>query len=216
MKKLSLFLFVLLMASLSLFAMDNWSFDIIPTDGVMYKEPYADPYAFGSKIHIQKSLDLTKQPAKIRTAVEAYEDGKQVSVNYVDLAYDNEILNNPEKNTVYLHMRMGDSISLLRFTYDGNNKLPKMEFEATVAGALNTLFNLEGNSNCLGFDGTWLAALNARIADRYVIRLGMHHFSGHYGDEILEKYMPSSKWANNFKNSRKKYLGIIGGDSYDK
>jgi hypothetical protein len=45
-----------------------------------------------------------------------------------------------------------------------------------------------GKNYSLDYDGTFLVGGTLRFADLVTFRAGLHHFSGHYGDEILDQY----------------------------
>lgn len=168
-------------------AFAEFAFDVIPSDGALYKEPLADPYAFVSRIHIQKALESDLRPTHIRSAVTVYNGTTQLPTQYINLPYDQGVIANPGEYSTYLHMRMGVSASLLRFRFEGE-KIPSIDAEISIAGALNTIFNIFSNSNALEFDGTWFVGANTQVADKYLLRFGMHHFSGHYGDETLDLF----------------------------
>lgn len=82
-------------------------------------------------------------------------------------------------------VKTGFSFSALRLTYKD-----VISAEACVQGALNLVFDANGGTDCLGFDGIYFYGLNASFKDGLVsMRIGRHHYSSHYGDEIEESFM---------------------------
>lgn len=182
-----LILSILVAVSFAALFAAGFSFTLAPSDGAMYREPLADPYSFVSRISIQKALDPDLRPAYVRAAVMVYKDGVHQTTQYMDLPYDYEVVNDPDTFSTYLHMRVGVTTSLVRLRYEGG-VFESIDAEISAGAALNTIFNIFSNSNALDFDGTWFAGANVRFADKYLLRFGIHHFSGHYGDETLDKF----------------------------
>ena len=56
----------------------------------------------------------------------------------------------------------------------------------TTDGGINSVFQDFGGTDTLGFDGIWRLAATVRLLDTVSLRYGLHHFSGHWGDEIVE------------------------------
>lgn len=196
MKKILLVLLVLssVFAAFAIFDGNIVLNNLTPEEGPLFREPYADPYSLFTKMSLQKALDMNLRPATIRTSVLVKDNsGTPVETRYVDLPYDAQLFEYPEENSYFAHLRLGTSTSFARFTYDQDSFLPKIEGELAFGGALNTLFNIFGNSNALGFDGTWFIGLNAKIEDSAVLHLGVHHFSGHYSDETIDKFYDYNK-----------------------
>lgn len=176
-----------LLSCMALFA-SALSFTLIPSDGTLYREPLADPYAFVSRLSIQKATDPALRPAYLRASVKVYDGTDHLRTEYIDLPYDPEVISNPDKYSTYLHMRMGISASLLRLRYEGDSGIRSLDVELGLGAALNTIFNIFSNSNALDFDGTWFLGPAVRVNDMYTLKGGIHHFSGHYGDETLDRF----------------------------
>lgn len=191
MKKTLIFVFLLLALGSVVFA-SSLTFSMVPKDGTLYKEPIADPYAFVSRLSLQKALDTSLRPTHIRSAVKVFKDGNHVKTEYIDLPYQEEVVNEPDKYSTYLHMRMGLSASILRLRYEGE-AVRSLDLELTLSGALNTIFNIYSNSNALEFDGTWFIGPSLRVNDWLTFKAGIHHFSGHYGDETLDRFYDTNQ-----------------------
>lgn len=200
MRKAILLLFSLFICISFVFAGD-FAFELVPISGPLFNEPVADPYSFVSRIHVQRALDPNERPTKIKAAVEIVDTSSSSSkTDYIMLPVDDRFLSESDKYNTYLDMRLGVATSLARVRFD-SEKLPSIDAELTIGGALNTLFMLYNSSASLGFDGTWMAGASVRIADIFTLRGGMHHFSGHYGDEIIDNFYERNKV--DFNNKRK-------------
>jgi hypothetical protein len=57
--------------------------------------------------------------------------------------------------------------------------------ELSLQGGMTTVFNAFGGNKTPGFQGMYFLGMNSRIANTISLRFGIHHFSGHYGDELL-------------------------------
>jgi hypothetical protein len=61
--------------------------------------------------------------------------------------------------------------------------------EGYIHGGLNTVFGAYGGVDVLGFDGQYGAGVTMQLFRQLTFRFGFHHFSGHWGDEILKDFM---------------------------
>ena len=80
-------------------------------------------------------------------------------------------------------MKSAVNIGLLRLSTEN------LDIEGYLAGGMNTVFQRKGGIDCLGFDGMYGAGVSLRIAGTVVLSAGFHHFSGHWGDEIITNAM---------------------------
>lgn len=179
MKKAITVLFILLSLSF-IFAVEGLSFEIVDQTPI-FREPIADPYAYNTHVYVV-ATPKDNSMFKIRTLVA----DKDNNYKYVDLPY------NDNGTNFLVNMKLSGSANALHFTYE-NSKLPKMEFEVNFAGSINTLFVIGGGSDTLDFDGSFFVGGAAKIADKYSLKFGMHHFSAHWGDELLEKFYDKYK-----------------------
>lgn len=85
-------------------------------------------------------------------------------------------------------MKLGTSLGICRLRFEDVPFFKTLDAELNAAGYINTIFNLFGKNDVLDFDGSFQFGATARFNDMFSIRAGIHHFSGHYGDEMLEKY----------------------------
>ncbi len=199
-----LLVFVLVVAPV--FADSLFSFHVL-ADGPLYKESAADPYAFNSHLTVIRATDQEKKPRTIRGVVVEYDTGSDsYQAFYKDMYYNDEALK-VNKN-MYLHMKGGTSLGFFRTSFEGYKWVPQIDFEVNLAGYINTIFNLFSKNEALAFDGSYFFGGSLRFADAVTVRVGMHHFSGHYGDEVLQDYYI----YNGVDYSTKAYTGT---DYYD-
>lgn len=191
------------------FAGDMFSFELVPTEP-LYKESISDPYAFLSAIHLMLIPKAEDNEFKINALVQ---DSATSEVFYDDFYY-----RNPRKasENLYINMKLAGSASLFRVRFNGANWVPSMDLDLNLSGYLNTLFWLYGANDTLDFDGSFMVAGNLRIADMVTLRLGIHHFSGHYGDETLEDFYAYNKVDFNNNATINNYTGSknVDGHSY--
>lgn len=187
MKRFLSVLFLILAVCIPLAAESLFSFQIV-ADRPLYREPAADPYSFKSDLALQIALNDTDKPHVIKGVVLEHDpSGVQADrTSYQDMFYMDDALNS--KNRLYFHMKGGTSVGLFRTTFAGYDRIPKMDFEVSLGGYISTLMNGFGKNYALDTDGSFIIGGSVRFADLVTIRAGLHHFSGHYGDEVLGQY----------------------------
>lgn len=187
MKRILSIVLLALFVCISLAAESLFSFQIV-ADSPLYREPAADPYSFKSDLALQIALNDTDKPNVIKGVVLEHDpSGVQADrTAYRDMLYMEDALES--KNKLYFHMKGGTSVGLFRTTFAGHDRIPKIDFEVSLGGYVSTLMNGFGKNYALDYDGSFLVGGTLRFADLVTIRAGLHHFSGHYGDEILDQY----------------------------
>ena len=139
----------------------------------LYREAIADPHAMSSKLALLTMQDVDSIPRFIRVA----RDG-----DYADYYFRDDT--QPQDNS-YIHMKTAVNLGLMRFAWEGIGVIPKIELELALQGGITTVFNAFGSNRTPGFQGMYFLGMNSKIADTISLRFGIHHFSGHYGDELL-------------------------------
>lgn len=151
----------------------------------LYKESISDPYSMTSVVHLTQ---VAPEDNDFRITGLVYEKDHPEKVFYDEFKYtdkyDNENVRN--NDNLYINMKLSGQASLFRFRFDGAKFLPSLDLELNLAGYINTFFWLSGANDVLDYDGSYLLGASMRVADRVTVRAGLHHFSGHYGDETLE------------------------------
>ena len=142
-----------------------FSFTWAPIDP-LFREPLADPFAKSTTFRYLAVLDESSVPDSILIA-----DSEENA--YTQIPYDDRKLHE------YWHMKSAVNIGVLRFD------LSSVVLEGYIQGGLNTVFQKKGSINALGFDGMYGAGASVNVYDLVTITAGFHHFSGHWGDEIL-------------------------------
>ncbi len=203
MKRLFFCIFIAVAVIATLSAGDLFSFELAP-DQPLFKESISDPYAFTTGIHIVMLTKAEDNNFKVSCLVQDVDSGK--------IMYDYLAIRDPlkPKDNLYINMKLSGSTSLLRTRFNGTDSLPSVDLDFNVLGYLNTLFCLYGASDTLDFDGSYQISTTMRIADMVSIRFGLHHFSGHYGDETLQKMYNYNKVDFNNTGIIHNYTGAKG------
>ncbi len=137
----------------------------------LFKEFKADPYSLSSGLKLLWAQD----PESVPSTILASDGTKYVKIPFAHYPAD-EFKNRRSfwqiKGFVNLH------VARVRL-------LDIVAAEADLSGGINSVFQAFGGTDTLGFDGIWRLAGTLRFFDTVAIRLGSHHFSGHWGDEIV-------------------------------
>lgn len=164
-----------------------FSFRVL-ADRPLYREPAADPYSFKSDLALRIALNDTDKPHVIRGVVLEHDPSgvQEDRTEYRDMFYLDGALKS--KNKLYFHMKGGTALGFFRTTFAGYEWIPKIDFEVNLAGYISTLMNGFERNLALDYDGSFLLGGSLRFADVVTVRAGLHHFSGHYGDEVIDHY----------------------------
>ena len=172
MKKLSSFFILLLVVVSIAFAGDVFSFSVAPITPI-YKESVA--HTFSNNVRFSY-LKTPKDAEYAVNALLATKKNEEVNVEYVSLPFRDA----DGHNTSFWYMKSASDIALLRFSWKNYVVL-----EGYIHGGINTLFGAYGGVDTLGFDGQYGGGLDLGLFDKVFLRFGVHHFSGHWGDEVL-------------------------------
>ncbi|MCH3915973.1 MAG: hypothetical protein LKE40_00485 [Spirochaetia bacterium] len=152
-------------ASYKLFG-GNVIFEPVPVNP-LFREPLADPFSDSSSFRRLVVTDDTSAPRDVFVS----NDG-----SYERIAFEDD---DPD-HTAYWQMKSAVNIGFLRFTSG------PFQMEGYLRGGINTVFEGFGSVDCMGFDGMYGAGITVKLYRKLAFRAGFHHFSGHWGDEILE------------------------------
>lgn len=85
-----------------------------------------------------------------------------------------------EDSTNNVHMTLGANFAMLRMGWEDI-------FQVNFLGqaGLNAMFSAWGGTDMLGVDGMYFIGGESKIMDMFVIKAGIKHYSGHWGDEII-------------------------------
>ena len=172
MKKLSFVLIFLLIVTSLTFAGDVFSFTLAPIHPI-YQESKA--YTFSNNVR----FSYLKSPSESQWAINSLlvtKENEEGEVEYVSLPFKDA----NSHNTAFWYMKSASDIALLRFEWKNYVTL-----EGYIHGGINTLFGAYGGVDTLGFDGQYGGGLDLGLFDKVFLRFGIHHFSGHWGDEVL-------------------------------
>lgn len=166
---------LLVMASASAtleFGSEDITLDFAPVKP-LYKESLA--YPFSNDIRFSYLIAPEKPENVTNTILVSADDGTG-HPTYKEL----EFREFSTHNTKYWALKSCTNIGLLRLTWKETAAV-----ELYVHGGINSVFGAYGGVDCLGFDGQYGLGLSTLLFDSIAIRGGFHHYSGHWGDEIL-------------------------------
>ena len=172
MKKLTLIVILLIAITSLTFAGDVFSFSIAPITPI-YKESVA--YTFSNSVR----FSYLKTPSDAEYAINALlvsKENEEGNVEYASLPFKDA----DAHNTSFWYMKSASDIALLRFSWKNYITL-----EGYIHGGINTLFGAYGGVDTLGFDGQYGGGLDLGLFDKVFLRFSVHHFSSHWGDEVL-------------------------------
>lgn len=173
MKKILLLVFILFLG-VNLFAFD-FSFDFGPHRPLF--SPYeTDKYSPKNKIAVIYQTYSSKNGEYIR--FEEVESTGEVEKDYLKNTYKKG------KDDLFLNLQLGLSISAFRFTFDKYLRL-----DLTCQAGTNILLYFLNGNKLVGHDGFYFLGLEAEAFSHYLIKCGFRHYSGHYGDESIERVL---------------------------
>ncbi|WP_394699301.1 hypothetical protein [uncultured Sphaerochaeta sp.] len=178
MKKLFTFLVVLFLSVPNIWA---FTFQWAPIDP-LFREALADPYACSTSFRSLGVLDEASVPDSVLVS-------NSETNQYEQIVYDDSSQRN------YWQMKSAVNFGLLRFS------IGPVQAEGYIQGGLNTVFQKAGSVDSLGFDGMYGAGATVRLFNIIAIQAGFHHFSGHWGDEILADLMEENPGLDLYSSS---------------
>lgn len=192
---------VLLLVALS-FSFGDFSFSLFSKD-TLYKPYYADSFNAMTRFEYLTLIN-SYGPSQILATVEretdvVYENDPVDVSKRENVVMEKISFQEADKWKKYLRMKVGTTIGLLRF----EKGIFKAEFN--LQGALNLVFNAKSHTDLIGFDGIYFLGFNISLFDNLKIRTGMHHYSGHYGDEIMEEFFCVDDQKGRLIADRKSY-----------
>lgn len=82
-------------------------------------------------------------------------------------------------------MHLGETLGLARSTFTFDHWLSPVSFDFSFQGSM--VLGMEGGmADMIGYDGVFFYGASASIADRFSMRIGLHHYCTHYGDGTLK------------------------------
>ncbi len=194
MKKL-IVLIIVLTSVLSLFAGD-WSFETLNSQS-LFKESAFDQYAFLSQLGV---IYFPKKDSDVKLRLSMAEKTSPEDIVYIDVS-----ANEDHKSNMFIQAKLAEELGLAHFTFD-NGKFPKIDGQIILKAYWNSLLNMDGSNQICGTDGSYLIGTEFKIADKLSLSVGLHHLSGHFGDEYLSDAMESNLFS---QTSEKKANGEV-------
>lgn len=167
----------------SAFAGNDFTFELLNFDP-FFKDSSFDPYGMNTSIGILYFPKAEDAALPIRVAVK-----DNNGVYYADFETGENV-----SSKMYVKSKLAQSVGVLHASYD-NPSFPKIEAEIILGGYVNSMFNLIDANQFQGFDGAYLYGLEMRVAEKLSLRFGLHHLSGHFGDEVLEEHKAKNGYA---------------------
>lgn len=181
MKRSFLTFFIIFVVLSSLSSLSFHPFSIEP----LYQEGIANPYSMTSFFGMHAALGDKHRQNQVYSIITETKSNKTKHTFYDYLPYSEE--SQDPKNNKTLLMKGGVSLGLARLRFEKTKITPAMDLELNLGGYISTVMNQFSKNDSLSYDGIYFLGGSAQIADRVTLRFGLHHFSGHYGDELLEK-----------------------------
>ncbi|MBQ7508558.1 MAG: hypothetical protein IJT52_04435 [Spirochaetales bacterium] len=138
----------------------------------LYKESLA--YPFSNNVRFYYMFAPQEVSSIVNTILVSADDGTG-KPTYKELAFKEPSTH----NTRFWGLKSCVDLGVMRFTFK------QVSAEVYIHGGINTVFGAYGGVDCLGFDGQYGLGVSAKMFDSLAMRFGFHHFSGHWGDEIL-------------------------------
>lgn len=168
----SIMIFTLLLGGISLLAASEgekrpfFDLELVPMDP-LFREPLADPFAPSSSINYMTMNDEESVPHTVLIS-----DGEQYQeVSFRDVDF--------ERNYEFFQLKSAVNVAVLRLS------VGPLQVEGFLQGGISATFQGFGALDTLGFGGIYAAGANVRLFDRIALQGGLHHFSGHWGDETI-------------------------------
>src|SRR5574344_834435 len=185
MKKILVCSFLFLAVVSLTFSQDVFTFTLAPIHPV-YQESKA--YTFSNNVR----FSYLKSPGEEEYAVNALlatKKNQEGEVEYASLPFKAA----DPHNTSFWYMKSASDIALLRLEWKDY-----VTVEGYIHGGINTLFGAYGGVDTLGFDGQYGGGLDLGLFDTVFLRFGVHHFSGHWGDEVLYDFYETYKKGEDY------------------
>ncbi len=142
----------------------------------MYPPMQGDPFSYTSALKFLQQFSSDPQGNNVlmeNTSVPATDAGRYELLEYRPWS---------AKSNQFLNLRLGTGISILRMGWE-----EYCMADVVLQASLNSVFAMQGGTALVGFDGTFFFGGEARIMDMFVTKVGLKHYSGHTGDEILQE-----------------------------
>ncbi len=103
----------------------------------------------------------------------------------------------PMHSTIYV----GETLSLFRNTFTFDNWLSPISFDFSIQFQLKFVHDVE-ITDLFGQDGVYFFGGTMSLADMFSLRIGLHHYSSHYGDAVFKNLESVDVIDSNYKYIR--------------
>ena len=156
-----------------------FSFKLAPVTP-LFREFMSDPFSNSTSFRLLEVKNVEGVPRGILAVVT---DGDN---EYVEIPFEEREF---EGNNRFYQLKSAANIGLARL------ELGFFQIEGFINGGINSIFQNFGATDTLGFDGFYGAGGSVRLFDKIAFQAGFHHFSGHWGDEIITKMVDLSSYS---------------------
>lgn len=199
MKRSLFFIIVALLTVSSVFA--GFDFTLVGDD-TLYSEAKADPYSYTTHLYVSFIPEEDDCAYMIRALVQ-----DENKLFYKDFQTKEKLQDMTERNQ-NLSMKIAETTSLLRFDIGDY-----LSTELNLNAFFNSLFVKGGGADVLGFDGSYFIGGTVKLNGIAALRVGVRHFSSHYGDEVLEDFYKTNNFDGqnstiSFDGKEYKFVGL--------
>ena len=198
MKKIFTFLMLLCLA-FSLHADWSWGGDLsleIFNSDPLYKESRA--YPFSNDISFQFFMVPKNTDYIANTILVTQPAADKISGGYREIEYEPLNL----AHNMFWQLKAGANVGFLRLSYKDI-----VAVEGYLYGSLNTVHGAYGAIDALGHDGQYGAGVAMQLFNQLTFRVGFHHFSGHWADEVVSPFYGNYDWRVYYYNQPTKGWG---------
>ena len=96
---------------------------------------------------------------------------------------------------------VGETLSLFRNTFTFDNWVSPISFDFSIQFLLNFVHDV-GITDLFGTDGVYFFGGTMRLADMFSLKIGLHHYSSHYGDAVFKNLNSGDTIDPNYKYIR--------------
>lgn len=160
-----------------------------PVGTPSYKEYKADIWNFTTQgqyvILTKDKVDSILVSSRYENDMEAYYFNFDKLTKPYTESIVMEIANAGEEASSFFRIKPCLSTAVLKTQYKD------FEIEGLVEIGLNTLIKSEGSVDLFGFDGIYFYGVTGTYKDKFQFKVGRHHYSGHFADELINDYLGS-------------------------
>lgn len=157
----------------TLFASVNYKFELLSFDPI-HKDYFADKSC--PELSINYSSFLKGFPTRVMQS-----DIKN-NENVIEVY---EFTGNIDPPGSLINVKLGETLSLGRSTFEFDSILSPISFDCTMQGLAHNFYT-GAFDGIMSYDSIYFLGWSLRIADKVSMRVGLNHHCSHYGDMMLK------------------------------